>query len=69
MPRYHFHIFNGVKIFDSKGMALPDDLAAQLHARIAARNFNRNLTGQKIKVRVTNEKGQTLYEVQPEEEI
>jgi len=67
MPRYHFHIINGVKIFDSKGMALPDDLAARLHARIAARNFNRSLTGQKIRVRVTNEKGQVVYEAQPDE--
>jgi hypothetical protein len=66
MPRYHFHIIDAVNVFDTKGIALPDERAARLHARVAARNFNRNLKGEKIKVRVTDEKGQTICEAQPD---
>jgi NADH dehydrogenase FAD-containing subunit len=68
MPRYHFHIIDGVKVFDPKGMALPDAQAARQHAKIAARAFRRNLSTDEFKVRVTDERGHVIYEAMPEEE-
>ena len=32
MPRYHFHIVDGVEVFDSLGTTLPSDEAARVHA-------------------------------------
>jgi hypothetical protein len=68
MPRYHFHIIDGVNVFDPKGMALPDVQAAREQAKHAARTFRRNLSDKKLKVRVTDERGQIIYEAQSDEE-
>jgi hypothetical protein len=32
MPRYHFHVVDGVEVFDSLGAVLPNDAAAQRRA-------------------------------------
>ena len=66
MPRYHFHVIDGV--FDLEGMALPDERAAQHYARRTARSFRRTLEGQQFKIRVTDEKGQVVYEAHPDDE-
>ena len=42
MRRYHFHIIDGVTIFDSLGTKLPDDKAARGHAQKVADYFARN---------------------------
>ena len=42
MRRYHFHIIDGVTIFDSLGTKLPDDKAARDHAQKVADYFARN---------------------------
>jgi hypothetical protein len=68
MPRYHFHIIDGVKVFDPKGMALPDADAARQQARLTARTFRRNMRGEGFKVRVTDERGQVVYEAHPDDE-
>jgi hypothetical protein len=68
MPRYHFHIVDGVRVFDPKGLALPDEQAAQHHAKLAARNFRRNLERGDFRVRVTDEQGRIVYEAAPDEE-
>jgi hypothetical protein len=67
MPRYHFHIIDDVKVFDSKGMALPDAQAARQQAKLAARTFGR-MRGENFKVRVIDESGQIVYEAQPDDE-
>jgi hypothetical protein len=51
-----------------RGMTLPDERAAQHYARRTARNFRRILEGQEFKIRVTDEKGQVVYEAHPDEE-
>jgi len=68
MPRYHFHIVDGVKVFDPKGMALPDVRAAREQAKLAARSFRRSLRSESFKIRVTDERGQVVYETRPEDE-
>jgi hypothetical protein len=68
MPRYHFHIVDGVSVFDPKGLALPDERAAQHHAKLAARNFRRTLEGGNFRVRVTDEHGHIVYEATPDGE-
>ena len=68
MPRYHFHVIDAVKVFDPEGVTLPDERAAQHYARRTASNFRRILEGQEFKIRVTDEKGQVVYEAHPDEE-
>jgi hypothetical protein len=68
MPRYHFHIIDGVKVFDPKGMALPDAHAARQQAKLTARTFGRNMRGQGFTVRVTDETGHIVYEAQSDHE-
>lgn len=41
MPRYHFHIVDGVKVFDSLGATLPSDEAARFYAEKLAKDFTR----------------------------
>jgi hypothetical protein len=68
MPRYHFHIVNAVKVFDPEGATLPGERAAQHYARRTAQNFRRILERQEFKIRVTDEKGQVIYEAHPDDE-
>ena len=68
MPRYHFHIINAVKVFDPEGVTLPDERAAQHYARRTTRNFRRILAEHEFKIRVTDERGQVVYEAHPDEE-
>jgi hypothetical protein len=67
MPRYHFHIIDAVKVFDPEGVTLPDEQAAQHYARQTARSLRRALEGQQFKIRVTDERGQVVYEAHPDE--
>ena len=39
MPRYHFHLVNGVEVFDSLGVMLVSDAAARIHAENLAAEF------------------------------
>ena len=41
MRRYHFHIVDGVRVFDSLGTTLPDDEAARAHAQKVVDYFAR----------------------------
>ena len=73
MPREARVLFDpdtrhAVKVFDPEGVTLPDERAAQHYARRTARNFRQILEGQEFKIRVTDEKGQVIYEAHPDEE-
>ena len=62
MPRYHFHIVDGV-VLDTLGATLPTDEAARVHAEKMAHRFTR---GEVVKLRakavkVTGETGATLF--------
>ena len=64
MRRYHFHIIDGVTVFDSLGTKLPDDKAARDHAQKVADYFNRNKVFHgATAVRVTNDLGQVVLRV------
>ena len=65
MPRYHFHIVDGLEVFDSVGATLPSDEAARVHAVKLARGFSRpQLERLRAKaVRVTSETGAVLFRV------
>jgi hypothetical protein len=39
MPRYHFHIVDGLEVFDSLGATLPSDEAARFYAEKLAKDF------------------------------
>ena len=63
MPRYHFHVVDGVEVFDSLGAFLPNDAAAQRHAIELATGFaNKSNAGIKA-VRVTNNEGDILFRI------
>jgi hypothetical protein len=59
MRRYHFHIVDGVKVFDSLGTTLPDDEAARAHAQKVADDFAKVLHVAAT-VRVTNDLGEVV---------
>lgn len=65
MHRYHFHIVNGLEIFDSLGAVLADDEAARTRAVELATNIGKTqLANSPIKsIRVTNELGAVLFRV------
>jgi Domain of unknown function (DUF6894) len=42
MPRYHFHIVDGLEVFDSVGATLPNDEAARRHALELATNLEKH---------------------------
>lgn len=65
MPRYHFHIVDGVEVFDSLGATLPTDEAARVHAeKLADRSVYPRLEKLRAKaVRVTSETGAVLFRV------
>ena len=62
MRRYHFHIIDGLTIFDNLGTKLPDDKAARDHAEKVADYFNRNeVFHGAAAVRVTNDLGEVVF--------
>ena len=62
MRRYHFHIVDGVTIFDSLGTKLPDDKAARDSAEKVADYVARNKVFHgATAVRVTNDMGEVVY--------
>ena len=61
MRRYHFHIVDGVRVFDSLGTTLPDDEAARAHAQKVVDYFARyKVFHGAMAVRVTNDLGQVV---------
>ena len=62
MPRYHFHIVDGVEVFDSLGATLPTDEAARVHAeKLANPSVHPQLEKLRAKaVRVTSENGSSF---------
>ena len=40
MPTYHFHITDGRKLFDPRGLELPDAAAARQYGQQLARGFH-----------------------------
>jgi hypothetical protein len=60
MRRYHFHIVDGMRVFDSLGTALPDDDAARTHAQKVADDFARAFQ-RAMAVRVTNDLGEVVF--------
>ena len=60
MRRYHFHIVDGVKVFDSLGTTLPDDEAARAHAQKVADDFAKVLQ-RATAVLVTNDLGEVVF--------
>jgi Domain of unknown function (DUF6894) len=65
MPRYHFHIVDGVKVFDSLGATLPSDEAARFYAEKLAKGFTRPEV-EKLRPRavsVTSETGAVVFRV------
>ena len=65
MPRYHFHIVDGVQVFDSLGATLPTDEAARVHAeRLAQRSMQSQFERLHAKaIRVTSETGAVLFRI------
>ena len=62
MRRYHFHICDGIQVFDSLGTALADDGAAHDHAKKVASDLHRTkLFDKATAVRVTNDLGDVLF--------
>jgi uncharacterized protein DUF6894 len=63
--RYHFHIVDGLEVFNSLGAVLADDEAARTRAIELATNIGKNqLADSPIKaIRVTNEQGAILFRV------
>lgn len=62
MRRYHFHVVDGVEVFDSLGAVLPNDQAAHERAIELARGYARRGAGTKA-IRVTNDEGAILFRV------
>jgi len=61
MRRYHFHICDGVQVFDSLGTNLPNDQAACTHAGKVADDLRRSkLFDRATTVRVTNDLGKEV---------
>ena len=60
MPRYHFHIVDGVEVYDSLGATFPTDEAARIHAEELA-TLSEKLRAKAI--RVTSETGAGLIRV------
>jgi hypothetical protein len=67
MSRYHFHVVEGLEIFDSQGAVLPDTDAARRRAIELATNLGKaklaNEPGKAATIRVTNETGAVLFRV------
>jgi Domain of unknown function (DUF6894) len=65
VPRYQFHVVDGVEVFDSLKTVLPDNEAALTRAVELATNLGRaNLADLTIKViQVTNAEGEVLFRV------
>ena len=65
MPRYHFHVADGVEVFDTLATVLPDNEAARTRAVELATNLGKahlaDLTTRAI--RVTNDEGAVLFSV------
>ena len=59
MRRYHFHIVEGARVFDSLGTTLPNDEAARAHARKVADDFAK-VFHRATTVRVTNDLGEVV---------
>jgi len=63
MPRYHFHVVDGVEVFDSLGAVLPNDAAAQRRAVELATDLAKIASVQVKAVRVTSSEGDILFRV------
>ena len=63
MRRYHFHVVDGVEVFDSLGAVLPDDEAARGRAIELAKSFARLADTATKAIRVTNDEGAILFRV------
>ena len=65
MRRYHFHVVDGVEVFDSLTTVLPNNEAARLRAVELATNLGKaHLADLTIRVvRVTNDEGAVLFRV------
>ena len=65
MPRYHFHVVDGVEVFDSLKSVLPDNKAARACVIELATNLGKaNLADLTIKtIQVTNDEGAVLFRV------
>ena len=65
MPRYHFHVVDGVEVFDSLQAVLPDNEAARTRAVELATNLGKaNLADLAIKtIQVINDEGAVLFRV------
>jgi Domain of unknown function (DUF6894) len=65
MPRYHFQVVDGVEVFDSMGLMLPNDEAARRRALEMATNLEKTrFPHAPFKaIRVTNNEGTILFRV------
>ena len=65
MPRYQFHVVDGVEIFDSLNAVLPDNESARTRAIELATNLGKaSLPDLTIKaIQVTNDQGAVLFRV------
>jgi hypothetical protein len=63
VPRYHFHIVDGVEVFDSLATVLPDNEAARTRALELATNLGKaHLADPTTRaIRVTNDEGAVLF--------
>lgn len=68
MPRYFFHVTDGSDISDLEGTVLENDAAARTEAvrfsgELLSDNAEHFWSGEEWKMRVTNEKDLTLFEL------
>jgi hypothetical protein len=69
MPRYHFHVFNRVRVTDPYGTLLPNDKSALIHALQVARELMFKRTGMLGQpwtawtMRVNDQDGKTIHSI------
>ncbi len=71
MRRYHFHVVDGLELFDSKGLVLADDRAARTHAEgMAASLQTSSAMDRGIKaIRVVDEEGKEVARIRVQSAI
>lgn len=64
MLRYHFHLIDGVDIFDSIGSMFANDETARVHAKKLASDYSGSkIMDAKANISVMNDSGKLLFRI------